>query len=321
MPSSERVVRKRLADGTVREYRYGPRAAKAARFHHDTLGALIIAYKRSPEWLGLAETTRRTYSVYLRDLEADPHTRARDVTRRNILAVRDAIASTRGNGASVGFIRSASALFSWAVDREWIDHSPVTRIKALAGGHWRAWTADDAARAMAGLAEPLRRAVVLALHTGQRRGDLVALQWSDYDGATIRLRQQKTGEALAIPAHPDLKAELDQWRRSATATTILTTAGGIPWHPARLTERLGRALAAIDGLPPGLGIHGVRKLAATRLADAGCSTHEIAAITGHRTLAMVALYTRTADQEKLATAAIHRLKPRSANRAKPAVRG
>jgi hypothetical protein len=43
------------------------------------------------------------------------------------------------------------------------------------------------------------------------------------------------------------------------------------------------------------------------LADAGCSMHEIAAITGHDSLSMVQLYTRSADQERLASAAIIRL--------------
>ena len=66
------------------------------------------------------------------------------------------------------------------------------------------------------------------------------------------------------------------------------------------------ALARI-GLPADLNVHGLRKLAATELADAGCSMHEIAAITGHHSLSMVQLYTRSADQERLASAAIIRL--------------
>jgi integrase len=43
------------------------------------------------------------------------------------------------------------------------------------------------------------------------------------------------------------------------------------------------------------------------LAEAGCSTHEIACVTGHRTLAMVELYTRAADQKRMAGAAVVRL--------------
>jgi integrase len=61
------------------------------------------------------------------------------------------------------------------------------------------------------------------------------------------------------------------------------------------------------GLRKGLNVHGLRKLAAANLAEAGCSTLEIAAITGHASLGMVQLYTKSADQERMATAAIVRL--------------
>lgn len=43
---------------------------------------------------------------------------------------------------------------------------------------------------------------------------------------------------------------------------------------------------------------------ALRQAEAGCSAHQIAAITGHRTLSEVERYTRAADQERLAVAAM-----------------
>ncbi|WP_315729296.1 MULTISPECIES: tyrosine-type recombinase/integrase [unclassified Bradyrhizobium] len=52
--------------------------------------------------------------------------------------------------------------------------------------------------------------------------------------------------------------------------------------------------------------HGLRKAAARRLAEAGCSASEIAAITGHKALAEVERYTRAADQERLARQAIQR---------------
>ena len=50
----------------------------------------------------------------------------------------------------------------------------------------------------------------------------------------------------------------------------------------------------------------MRKAAARRLAEAGCSASEIAAITGHKTLAEVERYTRAADQERLARQAIRK---------------
>jgi hypothetical protein len=43
------------------------------------------------------------------------------------------------------------------------------------------------------------------------------------------------------------------------------------------------------------------------LAEVGCSAHQIASVTGHRSLTEIERYTKQADQNRMATAAIHRL--------------
>lgn len=299
-----RVVRRTLADGSVKEYRYEPKAPKS-KFAPDSVQELIQAYKRSPEWAKLSPSTKENKGYYFRDLEELADWRVADVKRRTLLAMRDAIAGERGNGAANVFIRVASALFAWAVDRQWeIETNPAQRIRQLEGGHLVAWTAEQAQEACAKLPEHLRRVVVMALYTGQRRGDLIAMTWRAYDGATIKVRQQKTGAELVIPVHPTLKVELDEWRRSAASTHILVSGTGQPWEADYLSHAMPDALAKI-GLS-GLNVHGLRKLAAASLAEAGCSVHEIAAITGHKSLAMVALYTASASQKQLAGAAIIR---------------
>lgn len=60
------------------------------------------------------------------------------------------------------------------------------------------------------------------------------------------------------------------------------------------------------GLPARCKAHGLRKAAARRLAEAGCSANEIMAITGHKTMAEVERYTRAAGQERLARAALQK---------------
>jgi enterobacteria phage integrase len=51
-------------------------------------------------------------------------------------------------------------------------------------------------------------------------------------------------------------------------------------------------------------LHGLRKTAASGLADAGCSAHEIMCVTGHTTTRMVERYTKAADRKKGASADI-----------------
>jgi len=57
----------------------------------------------------------------------------------------------------------------------------------------------------------------------------------------------------------------------------------------------------------GLSAHGLRKAAARRLAEIGCSALQIAAITGHATLKEVSRYTKAADRKRMASEAITKL--------------
>jgi integrase len=159
---------------------------------------------------------------------------------------------------------------------------------------------------LANLPEHLRRPLILAAYSGQRRGDLVRLPWSAYDGRSLRLKQSKTGTSLTIPCHPVLKAALDEWRTGTASTLILVNRVGRPWQPNNLSKALQIGLAEIEGFPAGHNIHGLRKLAAVRLAQCGCTIHEIGSITGHLSLAMLQLYTAGTDQERLAEAAVLR---------------
>ena len=286
------IVRRKLADGTIKEYRYERGAAVAPPPRHapESVGALLAAYRRSPEWAALADATKRFYAIYLREVEALADRPAKDIGRRLLLDMRDAIATYRGNGAATAFIRVTAALFSWALERGWIEHDPLHKVRSLPSGHLETWTT-----------------VVLARWTGQRRGDLCRMTWSAVDAGaqTITLTQQKTGAKIVLPVHPTLAAELAAWRADGTLF-LLTTRQGLPWKPDQLTGALAHDLVK-HGFRAALGIHGLRKYMATDLAHRGASTHEIAAVTGHRSLGMVALYTAAADQERLAGTAIARL--------------
>ena len=68
--------------------------------------------------------------------------------------------------------------------------------------------------------------------------------------------------------------------------------------------RRSSAIAANEAGLPQCSAHGLRKAAATRLANAGCSTDQIKAITGHKALSEVARHTKAADQQRLARQAL-----------------
>jgi len=307
-----KVVTRTLADGTRKTYSYEKKEKRPriGRYPPGSIGALTVAYRGSPEFLRLQPATKKNYLLYLSFLERMQMTAAADIRRRNIITLRNSIAVARGPAAGNCFTMVTSVLFSWARENGYMDTSPVERIRKLEGGHYPAWTNAQAQEAIAGLPEALRRVVVLGMLTGQRRGDLIRMTWNNYDGATLRLTQAKTGMKVVIPVDAELKAELDAWVLAKVSPLILTTPGGRPWDGCYLSKELSLALQSL-GLPKGLNVHGLRKLRAANLAEAGCSTHEIAAHTGHKTLSMVQLYTQSVSRERLAETAVLKMEKAS----------
>lgn len=79
---------------------------------------------------------------------------------------------------------------------------------------------------------------------------------------------------------------------------------------------LAQARNEVERLP-NCASHGLRKACARRLAEAGCTIHQIKAITGHKTDAEVHRYTAKADQVRLAHSAFEKLQD-TADNPKPA---
>jgi integrase len=90
-----------------------------------------------------------------------------------------------------------------------------------------------------------------------------------------------------------------------TQMTFVQTQRGTPFQPKAFTQFFAKACDDA-GLPCECTFHGLRKAACRRLAEAGCTVHEIAAISGHASLREVERYTKAADQTRLARAAIER---------------
>ncbi len=116
--------------------------------------------------------------------------------------------------------------------------------------------------------------------------------------------QQKAGQDVHVPLHHDLKAAIDSL--PLDNLTFLVTASGKPFTPAGFTNWF-RVMTREAGLPDGLSPHGLRKATCRRLAEAGCTPHEIMAISGHRSLAEVTRYTVEAGRAGLGQRAVDRL--------------
>jgi integrase len=124
-------------------------------------------------------------------------------------------------------------------------------------------------------------ALLLALWTGQRQGDLVRLTWMQYDGSKIRLRQGKSKRRVVVPVGPPLKTALDARRPEKAEGAILRNTLGEPWTTDGFKTSWGKAFDRAGLGDEDLHFHDLRGTAVTRLALSGCTVPEIAAITGH----------------------------------------
>jgi integrase len=121
------------------------------------------------------------------------------------------------------------------------------------------------------------------------------MKWTDFDGESLRIEQEKTDEPLWLRCpKPLLDALINAPRLSEF---ILTNNWKRPWANATtLSHAIRRQLAKIG--VEGFVMHGLRKTAAADLAELGASVSGIMAVTGHRTAKMALYYARLADQRR-----------------------
>jgi site-specific recombinase XerD len=119
----------------------------------------------------------------------------------------------------------------------------------------------------------------------------------------VSVRQQKTGTMLEIEIHRELQKVLDA--TPSEHLTFLVTERGQPFTAAGFGNRF-RDCCNAAGLPKHCSAHGLRKAACRRLAEAGCTIHQIAAISGHASLREVERYTKAVDQARLAREAVRK---------------
>jgi integrase len=278
----------------------------AARTMPGTFNALCVSYYRSPEFRGLKASTqgvRRNIIERFRNEHGD-----KPVARLGRTHVKDIIgAKANTPEAANNLLKVLRVMLDYAVDIEMIPSNPAAGVKRYKsrGDGFHSWAESEIAQFQARHLIDTRAGLALALllYTGQRRGDVIGMGWQHVRGDKIVVRQEKTDTPLMIPMHPELVRALKSLPK--TNMTFLMTERGAPFTPAGFGNWF-RDQCNLAGLPQ-CSAHGLRKAAGRRLAEAGCSGEEIKAVLGHKSLSAVAIYTRAADQERLARQALDKL--------------
>lgn len=200
-------------------------------------------------------------------------------------------------------VEQLSIVSRHAIDLEWITANPAQGVEKLKGGSYEAWpepklVAYENHCEQHGLM--IERAIYeLCIGTGQRIGDVVAMEWSHFQGGYMHVVQEKTGARLSVFCPKRLQVFLEHLPRNGKH--ILTK--NLTQHISKrrvqsLVAEVRKKIAA-----EGFVIHGWRYSAAKELAEAGCSDTEIQSVTGHKSLKMVKKYRQQARQKQLSKTA------------------
>ncbi|MCZ6459956.1 MAG: site-specific integrase [Gammaproteobacteria bacterium] len=268
-----------------------------------TVRDLLERYKRSeiPKKRDQASPTR--YANFW--IERIGDLRLARLNRAKIVEIRDELAEIR----SPATVNRHLALISHACtmaerEWEWMDSNPLRKVGRLqeASGRVRYLSDDERhkllRKAKASPHPHLYAIVLLALTSGARKGEILGLHWKDVDLASQRaiLHDTKNRERRTLTLVPPVIEELKKLKKVRRIDTDL-----IFTHPATgkpnpfYFEKAWREARAEAELKD-FRFHDLRHSCASYLAMNGATTAEIAAVLGHKTLAMVKRYSHLSDE-------------------------
>jgi integrase len=291
---------KRWAEQTATAMREGRHFATAEAKRH-TLSDAIDRYKRE-KLPHLKDSEVRAGQLEWWARELGGYVLA-DLTPARITEVREKLASEaiRGGGvrsdATVNRYLAALSvvLATCAKSWEWLEVSPMRRVEKRKEprGRVRFLSEDERERLLVECRKhpDLYAAVLLALTTGARRMEIMGLSWAQVDlgRRVITLEDTKNGERRPLPIVGPTLDILREWAKVRRLDTDLLFPGRLdPKQPLDLRTPWETALkrAGIENFH----WHDLRHTTASYLAMNGAGLQEIAAILGHKTLAMVKRY-------------------------------
>lgn len=156
-------------------------------------------------------------------------------------------------------------------------------------------TPDEARELLAACTPWLRLIVLAALHTGGRRGELLAVEWDDVDLDRRRMtfRMTKNGEPRSVALTATLAASLKERRpRFNAGGRVFLNHGKGEIYPDGLTWSF-RLAAKKAGLA-GFRFHDLRHSAASFMVQAGVPLNTVRDVLGHKSLTMTLRYAHLA---------------------------
>ena len=270
----------------------------------DTWADLIRAYRSHPKYLKLAVSTRRSYDRIIEDiLEKNGHKAVRSMTRAHVRAIQMKYSKTPRKAD--WYLQVLSLLLNFAQKSiDWdianvvanMDHFGTQR-QFLPWPDWLIAKLDTAPPVVRTTAE-------LILGTGQRPNAAIEMRRDHFSGDWMQVLDEKANARITVYAPRCLLAYVDTLPISGKHLLPSNQTQPLGYSAVEKTFRAWRA--TLDPEARNYSLHGLRKLAIIRLAEAGCTDAQIQAIT-NQSLETIQYYRELANRKILSKAGMELL--------------
>lgn len=279
-----------------------PRVEIAARrTRAGSISAMIIGYLGSAAFSNLAPASQLKYRRILEGMrQAYGDMPVATLQRKHVVKMLDAKADTPVAARDFLVCLRLIVQYALGIGVRQDDPTAGVRVKMPHSDGYHSWTEEEITtfRDAYPVGSKPRLALELLLGTALRCVDVVKLGRGHVCNGTLTVPvTQKTKAPLVVPVSSELATALNA-AAPADSMLFLLNEYGRPFTARAFSKWFCKHCARV-GLT-GVSAHGLRKAAARRLAEAGCTAPEIAAITGHRSLREVQRYIDAADRVKLA---------------------
>lgn len=272
---------------------------KAHRSVSGTLDWLVARYQETAAYHALSSATRRQRdNIFKGVLAKSGNERIAALNRKSIEAGKESRRATPAQARH--FLNAMRGLFKWAKGAKHASTDPTEGVEKPTQPRtdgFPAWTDADVALYEAHWPAGTRERVWMhvLLYTGLRRGDAVVLGKQHMKQGVATLKTEKTGTEVSIPIRPTLARTVAEGPVGDLAFIV-----GERGQPLT-KESFGNFFRdACNAAGVKKSAHGLRKLAATKAAEAGATVNQMEAWFGWEGGGMASHYTKRADRQRLA---------------------
>ncbi len=192
-------------------------------------------------------------------------------------------------------------MFNLAIDWNLTDRNPAAKVRLFSEKDTqkeRILKPEEEERLLAACPDHLKPIVVVALHTGMRRGEILGLTWKqvDLNSGLIRVVKTKSGKDRLIPINDVLRREFEALRAAEGPVGLVfaNPRTRLPFTEVKKSFKSACVAAEITGLR----FHDLRHTFATRLIEAGADIITLKELLGHFSVRVTQRYTHPSQDQK-----------------------